>query len=227
MPVAFTANPRWVCSFNAKLTLAVSGLETALHWKQIQGKSSLAAAIFTLCFFLTIWPSKYWKTKSLLDGSRSGFTPSEGLCSEGNVMRQRLSYHLSSRSCSFQPEGRIYSLLGSILACLFVSGSRLWDEQSIHADSDGIQPSTPGQRNPDVLPVDSRSHHFSYGCQRSAVLPNEPQADQAGGRCAHRDCPHDLFSCRSWSLHAAGSKVGEQAVRLELGSAWGISAAEV
>lgn len=125
-------------------------------------------------------------------------------------MRQWLWYHPPSKSCSFQPEGWICSLLGWILACLFVLGSRLRDEQSFHADGDGIKPSSPGQWNPDVLPVDSRSHNFGYRRQRSAVFPNEPQADQTGGRGAHRDGPDNVFRCGSRSLHAASSKVGDQ-----------------
>lgn len=141
-------------------------------------------------------------------------------------MRQWLWYHLPTKSCGFQPEGGIYSLLGSILPCFFVLGSRLRDEQSFHADSDGIKPSSPGQWHPDVLPVNSRSHHFSHRCQRSTVFPNEPQVNQAGGRGAYGDSPDDIFSGGSWSLHAAGSKVGDQAAK------WaryrrGISAAEV
>ena len=126
-------------------------------------------------------------------------------------MWQWLWYHLPSKSCSFQPEGRFYSLLGSILACLFVLGSRLRDEQSFHADRDGIKPSSPGQWHPDVLPVDSRSHHFSHGCQRSTVFPDKPQVNQAGGRRAYGDSPDNVFSGGSWSLHAAGSEVGDQA----------------
>lgn len=126
-------------------------------------------------------------------------------------MRQWLRYHLPSNLAASSQKVEFILCLALYFACLFVSGSRLRDEQSFHADSDGIKPSSPGQRHPDVLPVDSRSHHFRHRCQRSPLFPNKPQADQAGGGGPDGNGPDDVFSGGSRSLHAAGSKVGHQA----------------
>lgn len=186
-----------------------------VFWKPLRiekntGQMLPAVCSFSFVEFILTTSSKNWKAKSPT-GLKLLWIYTFKRTELGRKQDEAMTLISSALSCSFQPEGRIYSLLGSLLACLFVLGSRLRDEQSFHADSDGIKPSSPGQWHPDVLPVDSRSHHFSHRCQRSPIFPNKPQVNQAGGGGADGDGPDDVFGGGSRSLHAAGSKVGHQA----------------